>query len=374
MVMVARGGASDPSDATTAPEGARIEVAFRDALTGAAEGILMIDTAGRILFANPAATVLFGYEREELTGLSVEALLPDRLREIHARHRAEYLAAASPGPIGRDRDLVGRRKDGTVVPVQISLSTMTGEGGRVVVAFITDVTQRQKADREIQAYQERLKRMAFDATLTEERERRRIAVELHDRIGQALALAQIKLAPVRGQLAGEARAGVEGAVELIEEAINDSRVLIFDLSPPILYDLGLEEALAWLAEDVEKRHGLHVEIADDGADKPLDDAAKAVVFRAVRELLVNVLKHARVPAAKVRLRRTDDHLEIDVEDQGIGFDPDVTTDRPSGDGFGLLSVREQITSLGGTREIESAPLKGTVVRIRVPVRARQGSP
>jgi signal transduction histidine kinase len=211
--------------------------------------------------------------------------------------------------------------------------------------------------------------MAFDATLTEERERRRIAIELHDQIGQSLALAEIKLTSVRGEVTGATRDAVEAAVGLLEQAIVDQRTLIFELSPPILYDLGLKEALAWLAEDVEKRHGIKIEIVDDGADKPLEDAAKAIVFRAVRELVMNVLKHAQAPAAKVSLRRADDHFHIEVEDPGVGFDPDAPRDRPTRGGFGLLSVREQINRLGGTLQIQSAPQQGTVVTVRVPLQA-----
>ena len=347
---------------------ARAELSFRDALTGAAEGILMFDQAGRVLFANPAAVRLFGFEGEELTGLSVDLLLPERLREIHAKHRAHYLAAPSSRPMGRGRDLVGRRKDGSQFPIEVVLSAMTREDG-LVVAFVTDITQRREAERQIRTYQERLRRMAFDASLTEERERRRIAIALHDRIGHALALAQIKLTSARGDLAGASRTAVDGGVELLEQAIADQRTLIFELSPPVLYDFGLKEALAWLAEDVEKRHGMQIEVVDDGADKPLDDASKAVVFRAVRELVMNVLKHAKAPA-RASLRRAEDHLEIDVEDEGVGFDPDAPTD-PSSGGFGLLSVREQITGLGGTLKITSAPQKGTRVSLRVPLQATE---
>ena len=162
------------------------ELSFRDALTSAAEGIVMVDVAGRILFANRAAVALFGYEAEELRSLTIEALLPGRFRQAHVALRATYTSTPSPRAMGRNRELVGLRKDGTEFPLEVVLSTMTHKEGPVTVAFVTDVTQRRAAEREIRAYQERLQRMAFDAALTEERERRRIAVELHDRIGQEI--------------------------------------------------------------------------------------------------------------------------------------------------------------------------------------------
>lgn len=273
--------------------------------------------------------------------------------------------------MARQQELFGLRKDGTGFPIEVSLSTVSQEGGpTMVLAFITDVTDRRKAEHEIRDYQDRLQRMAFDAALTEERERRRIAIELHDEIGQDLALAEIKLTAIRQEVSGAPLAAVEGAVELLERVLTKNRSLIFDLSPPVLYDLGLREALAWLAEDVEKRHGVRVEVTDDGADKPLDDATRALVFRAVRELVMNVLKHAHSPVAKVALTRTDDHFDIQVEDAGVGFDPEAKVDRPNGGGFGLLSVREQIARLGGTLAIESSPQLGTRVTVRVPLQAK----
>jgi signal transduction histidine kinase len=161
---------------------------------------------------------------------------------------------------------------------------------------------------------------------------------------------------------------VRGVSELIAKALEDSRSLVFELSPPVLYDLGLEEAVAWLADDVEKRHGLTVAVSDDGSEKPLDDAAKAVVFRGVRELLMNVLKHAEMPAATVRLWRADEELHMEVSDAGVGFDPTAPAERSSPGRFGLFSVREQIARLGGSVKILSAPQRGTVVSLRVPLK------
>jgi len=212
---------------------------------------------------------------------------------------------------------------------------------------VRDVTKQRQVEVDIRAYQERLQSMSFDAVVTEEQERRRIAIDLHDRLGQALALAQIKLTSVRGELVGDIRSQVDGAVGLLEQAIADARGLIFELSPPILYDLGLKAALGWLADDLEKRHGLKVEVNDDGEDKPLDDAAKAVIFRAVRELLMNVLKHAQSTEAKVSLHLSEGQVRIDVEDRGVGFELGASAGASGGQGFGLLSVREQIARLGG---------------------------
>jgi signal transduction histidine kinase len=213
--------------------------------------------------------------------------------------------------------------------------------------------------------------MSFDAALSEERERRRIAADLHDRIGQSLALSQMKLASM--PRTGSERIAVDEAIELLAQSIIDTRTLIFDLSPPILYELGLKEALSWLAEDLGKRWDMAIELVDselvfDPTAKPLSDASAALVFRAVKELLTNVLKHARVRTAKVSLRRVGEALEIDVEDQGVGFASAHSNVGTAHGRFGLFSVREQMSRLGGTVEIAPNEPRGTRVSMRLPLK------
>ena len=355
----------------TLAEHARAAIEFREVLAAAAEGVLMVDTTGRIRFVNRSAAAIFGYESAELVGHSVDLLLPEALRAQHATEAASAPSAQSPRSMGHSKEAVGRRKDGTELPVEVTFSTVAQIGGAVVVAFVTDITERRSAQKKILAYQDELRRMSFDAAVTEERERRRIAAALHDRMGQALALTQIKLCSVRDELEGDARTAVDGAVELVAQASVDARTLIFDLSPPILYDLGLEAALGWLAEDLQKRHGIKIEVHDDGATKPLDDDAKGIVFRTVRELLMNVLKHAKTPAATVSVTRSDGDCRIEVEDRGAGFDPDGPP-QPASGGFGLVTARAQIARLGGRLEIQSAPGRGTMASVRVPLQANPG--
>lgn len=346
----------------------RIELGLRDVLIHATEAIFMLDAAGNIIFVNHAAAAMFGYAADELAGQSVDVLVPEPAREIHARHRAGFMADPSARSMGRDRELTGRRKDGTELHIEVVLSPASSDDGPRVVAFVADVTSRRAAIARIHQYQHKLQGMAFDRAKTEEGERRRIAVELHDRIGQSLALAEIKLTSVRDGITGKARAAVEDAIGLLERSIVETRSLTFELSPPVLYDLGLAEALSWLAEDIEKRQGLRIELADDGAEKSLDQTTRALVFRAVREILTNVFKHAKTSVARVSLRRADDHYEIAIEDSGVGFAQDAVFDRIGG-GFGLLSVREQLRRLGGTLAITSAPGQGTQVHMRLPLTA-----
>lgn len=221
------------------------------------------------------------------------------------------------------------------------------------------------AERKIRGYQERIQEMAVDAMVREERERRRIAADLHDSVGQSLALSLIKLTAARQEIVGPSRDIIDQVIALIGESIASTRSLTFELSPPILYDLGLKEALSWFAEKLEKTHETHIAIADDGEDKPLDDVTAGLAFRATRELLMNVVKHSRAPTAKVSLRRVGDRLTITVEDDGVGFDQDDPRVRSAG--IGLLGVREQIHRLRGSTEIISAPGRGARVVISFPL-------
>jgi signal transduction histidine kinase len=158
---------------------------------------------------------------------------------------------------------------------------------------------------------------------------------------------------------------MEAALKLITDAIDETRSLSFELSPRLLYDLGIKAALSSLGEKLEQGSGLKVVITEDGADPELDDVTASVVFRTVRELLVNVVKHAHTSTARVAIGRRPDHIEVVVEDNGTGFDP-AEVGPPTG--FGLVSVREQIGRLGGTVEVISARNEGTRVRVCIPCR------
>jgi PAS domain S-box-containing protein len=332
------------------------------------EGILIVDRRHRVVFANRTAKLMFGYGPGELVGQPLDDLVPESLRLIHGEHVRLFHEAPEPRPMLEGRMVMARRRDGTEVPVEVSLGLVEDEGGPLVVAFCSDVAARRASDARIHAYEEKLGEMAFDAAVGEERERRRLATNLHDRVGQSLALLQMRLTSLRDSLPGEARPEVVECIRMVEQSIAETRTLTFELSPPILADFGLKAAVSWLAEQLGARHGLSVTVAGlDALELDLDVAS--VLFRIVRELLTNVVKHAHSPRAKVTFRREDDHLGIDVEDGGVGFDVALLGSQESA-GFGLFSVRDQIGRLGGKFEVRSASDSGTRVSLRVPLSAK----
>ena len=202
--------------------------------------------------------------------------------------------------------------------------------------------------------------------MTEQRERRAIATDLHDHIGQALAVMRMKLIQLRGNAVF---CGVDGGIHeilsLLEKTIDYTRTLTFEISPPILYQLGLRAAVEWLVDQMKTKHGLTVRLKV--AEEPtLSDETKALVFSCVRELLMNVVKHAGVPEASIRISGGDGHAKIVVEDQGAGFDLASKEECSCRDcGFGLFSVRERLRALGGEAVIETAPGRGTTVSLSI---------
>jgi PAS domain S-box-containing protein len=241
---------------------------------------------------------------------------------------------------------------------------------RFAIGTIEDITARKRAEQQVQEYQRRLQALAAQLTLTEERERRRMARELHDEVGQTLAFARMRLASAR-----EARSETKREIILdqvsqaLRQAIGEIRDLVFDLSSPLMHELGLAFALKeWLEDQVGKKQGLQTEFVHDGQRLPLDDDVMAILFRSARELLTNVVKHARAQRVVVRLERKGEEVRIVVQDDGVGFDVQAlpgAVDREGG--FGLFSIQERMSDLGGALEITSAPGQGCTAVLTAPL-------
>lgn len=216
----------------------------------------------------------------------------------------------------------------------------------------------------------RLRALAAELTRVEERERRSLATYLHDEIGQALAVVRMKLALLVEDVAEGRSIGdeVEGLRDLLGKAIESTQTLTFDLSPPVLHELGLAAAIEWAGERTSEEHGLTFVFHDDGTDKPLDDEAQAFLFRSARELMANVVKHAQATRLCAAFVRHDGEVRVVIEDNGTGF---RARSQDSGVrlGFGLFSIRQRLGGLDGRFEIEPMPGGGTKAVLSVPVKA-----
>ena len=214
-----------------------------------------------------------------------------------------------------------------------------------------------------------LRTLASALTLAEQRERRRLAQILHDHLQQLLVAAKLKTGILRRRISDpQVQQPLDQIDALLDESIGASRSLTVELSPPILHEAGLVAALGWLGRQMQEKHGLRVRIDSEMEDVPVAEDSRILLFRAVQELLFNVVKHARAECAHVQITGPDQrHIRIDVTDTGVGFDPaELETDDVSPAGFGLFSVRQRLEFIGGRLEIDAAPGKGTRMSIFAP--------
>jgi len=264
-----------------------------------------------------------------------------------------------------------RTKEGRIIDVQVDWNYMRDIKGHVVgfISVITDITERKKAEQELINYQNQLKSLASQLTLSEEKERKRLADSLHDEIGQELFGIKIKLEMLKDSLSSTEDTKTLGNIlNAIQQVVEHTRSLTVELSPPILYELGLEKALEWLAEQTHNNYGIMVTFEDDKREKPLDDDVKIFLYQAVRELLTNVVKHAQVKNARVSVKKDNSNIRICCEDGGVGFtysQQGMSSDRK--EGFGLFSIMERLDHFGGHLEIESQPDRGTHITLVAPL-------
>ncbi|HLF97575.1 MAG TPA: PAS domain-containing protein, partial [Methylococcaceae bacterium] len=311
---------------------------------------------GGVADANDALLQLLGYTREDLAAgrLDWRKLTPPEYLHLDEHALQEIAERGAITPFEKEYF----HKNGRRIPVLIGAATDIDAPDRGAF-FVLDLSQRKEAEAHA-------RRMAVMATLADERERKILARDLHDGLGQLLHVAKVKLdALANCEPQADCSSHLRVLQEVIASASRRVRSLTAQLVPPVLETFGLMPALAWLAEEMERAYGLAVEIDNDGALKPVNSVQAAILFRAVRELLVNVAKHAGVQDVQVLVRSDDGCLNLTVEDHGVGMAGLAETLR-SKEGYGLASVLDRIRYLGGTLEICRPPAGGTAVTLRVP--------
>ena len=274
-------------------------------------------------------------------------------------HYAEARPAADEGPfLAEERELLR-----SVADMLRAWFQHRHDDAEIMLA--NDRLERQVAERTAS-----LRRLAAEVCLAEERERRRIAADLHDHLGQGLAVIKIRLQRLRGDavFGGHGQA-LDDLLALSDQAIRYTRGLTFELSPPVLYELGLGPALEWLAEDTERRHGLRVRVRARSRTALADDE-KVILWKSARELLHNVVKHAAAKQVEIRLEDSDGGVRLVVGDDGCGFDASLAR-RDIGERFGLFSIEERLRQMGGGFTLDTAPGRGTHVSLTT---CRDGSP
>jgi PAS domain S-box-containing protein len=330
----------------------------------------------QLVQVNGRAERLFGYARDELVGRSIDTLVPAAQRDKHrqgfdayfAQPRVMHLGATGP-------EIRALRKDGTEVPIELDLSPLETEAGPLVLAAIRDLTERKRMEQErtdllheLRRGRERLQTLSTRLLEAQEAERRAIARELHDEIGQALTAVRIDLQTLQPLVADEGRPVVDSALTITRRVVSQVRDLSLDLRPSLLDDLGLTAAIRWYLERHEHRLGVSATLVGDLADVRLPPQIETACFRVAQEALTNVARHAGARSVCVELRHTDAEIELWVRDDGDGFDVESKRARAvGGHSMGILGMEERVMLVGGRFALESRPGGGTVVRAVFPV-------
>jgi PAS domain S-box-containing protein len=334
------------------------------------EALLVLTGDLRVVSANRTFYRTFGVSREETVGRPLYELgnrqwdMPElrRLLEDILPHGSSF----ENYEVEHEFEHIGRR---TMLLNARQIYRQSGQTQMILLA-IMDITVRKEQEREIQQHQRELATLTEELLLTEERERRRLALLLHDSIGQSLAFSKREIGVLQKSTRDKVRQGLEYVKEQIDDAIRQTRSLTFELSPTTLHTFGLEAAVEELAEQYAQRGGFQYHFEATEEDKPLSEQMKALLYRASQELLTNISKHAQASNVSIRIDRVDANIRIVIEDDGRGFDiarlDEIVHQQQ---GFGLFSIRERLTHVGGTFVVESMPGRGTKVTLAAPLQS-----
>ncbi len=343
------------------------ETIFSSLFESAPDGQILVNAYGEITRLNARAEALFGYRREELLGKPVEILLPDRFHARHIRHRLVYLAEQRLRPMGVDLELFARRKDGSEFQVDIMLNPVQTERENMVIAAIRDISERKQMEAELDEVRRRLIENV-------EAERLSLAQELHDDPIQNLYGIAYNLKALEDGLedviAGKPEQdALDSSKEIVQEVIHSLRSISGELRPPSLASYGLEKAILGHIEMLSQAHPeleISLDLAEDGQTLP--ERVRLTLYRIYQHSVSNVLRHAQAKRLSVRLEIDAEQVALEIEDDGCGFNlPSHWVALARGGHFGLVGTYERVKAIGGDLKINSAPGKGTLIRVVLPL-------
>lgn len=375
--------AEDITDGKMAEDALReSEAQHRATFDNAAVGIAHVGLDGRWLRCNDAMCALTGYSREELlTKTFTEITHPEDIAQDWASVRR--LLAGEIETFSIEKRYI--RKDGSLIWGQLTVSLLRDTQGspQHFISIVQDIQSRKEAQaqlrqladdleqrveartRELADTQDKLRALTTDLNLTEHRIRKQLATDLHDYLAQLLVLSRIKLGQAKlEEVTPAAMEAMTEVQEVMDRALAYTRTLVAQLSPPILNEFGLLMALRWLAEQMQRELAVNLDLATDVL--PLSEEQSVLLFQSVRELLMNIVKHAGTAEARISVTQTDGVLRITVSDRGVGWDVGAAETKLE-PGFGLFSIRERMKALDGAFTMQSVPGQGTTAILELPL-------
>ncbi len=341
---------------------------YRTILETIPDAVTTTDLSGRITYASPMTCQIHGFASAgEMLGKSFHNLV---VPTEYDRVSQDLEQIKKEGQI-REEEFEMLRKDNTSFDGEVTVSLLRDSGHQPIgfIAISKDISKRKESE-------SKLKRLNSALTLAEEQERKRIADNLHDNVSQPLAMAKLKLSEgIMAAAANEHRIQLEKAKEFLNDAIEKSRRITYELSPPILYELGITEAIKWKLDLFEKQNNIKASFTQIGQIPTLKYDLLILIFRSFNELLTNIIKHAEANHIIVKLWTDKELLHLYCEDNGKGFElPVEVTISKENSGFGLLSIKERLDNFKGHIHIDSRPGNGTKVQLQIPIQKNEEDP
>ena len=349
--------------------------------------VMRVSRDGVILYANSACNKLMQSWGREEKGLVPNAWYAVIQRAMESEHMAIYeesvqddIVSFAIVPVKEDRyvNIYGRditeyrtiQKNLRRINEQLEkrVQERTEQLNNTVETLQAEVAERIEAEKKLILHQQRLRSLSLELIYAEEQERREIATQLHDSVGPVLAFARRELGILNQQAQEELKGPMLFISELLRQAVEQTRTLTFDLSSATLYMLGFEAAVEEMAEEFAQKEKFTCDVLNGQELGPMDQQTQIMLFRSVRELLMNVAKHSRAQHVQVEMKREANAIHITVRDDGVGFDPEqVHSEQGYMKGYGLFSLQERLANLGGSVEIQSVYGQGTTVTLTAPV-------
>jgi two-component system CheB/CheR fusion protein len=327
------------------------ESRLRAILETAVEGIITIDERARIESFNTAAESIFGYKAREVIGRNVSILMPSPHSERHDGYINRYLRTGEAKIIGIGREVVGRRKDGTIFPMDLAVSEVKLAGRRIFTGFVRDITERKQLEKEILE--------------VGDREQRRIGHDLHDGLCQHLAGIELMSQVLEQKLSRHSKAAAAKVGEIgknVRDAISHTRSLARGLSPVMLEPEGLMAALAELSANTQNIFKVTCHFSCNPGVPIHDHAVATNLFRIAQEAVSNAIKHGRATRISIRLEAANGYIILRIKDNGAGFQ--TKSEGPSG--MGLRTMRSRAGMIGGTLAVERNKNGGVTVVCTAP--------
>jgi PAS domain S-box-containing protein len=343
------------------------EIRFRSIAETATDGIITVNVSGEVIFWNTAASVIFGYTEAEIMGKDIYQIMSEEIISEHTQIFAEPEESMIHRSIGKTVEGKARRKDGKNFPIELSIASWMNGGEVYFTAIIRDITHRKHIEKSLQHSEQELKNLSSRLLNAHEQERKRIAYELHDGLGQILSAAKIGVKTLLGGGDQSHDGGIynspDNLLNIIQSAIDEVRRISRNLRPSILDDLGIVAAINSLCLDFEMFNS-QISVTRDivANDEDIPEQIRIVLYRVTQEACNNIVRHSHADMVSVRLSSAAGAIQLSIYDDGIGFDvKSLHKGRWASRGLGLSSMRERVEFSGGVFTLTSSPGRGTTV-------------